>query len=168
MARACWYSGVIWRAAIPRDRSPSTTHRPENGAESVLTTRPPSGHLPAKTARWSTITQNYEGTSQIQRMVPDPAHGHGPAAPQEVKLGRWLAGFPVCRADKGAPDPKWGGPFSCPCCPIGAGYFPVVSGPRAESVLTPCLDCPVDTDPVVSGPRAESGLSAFLPTNVSE
>ena len=25
--------------------------------------------LPAKTARWSTITQIYEGTNQIQRMV---------------------------------------------------------------------------------------------------
>ena len=26
-------------------------------------------HLPAETARWSTITQIYEGTSQIQCMV---------------------------------------------------------------------------------------------------
>jgi alkylation response protein AidB-like acyl-CoA dehydrogenase len=28
-----------------------------------------TGHLPAETARWSTITQIYEGTNQIQRMV---------------------------------------------------------------------------------------------------
>jgi alkylation response protein AidB-like acyl-CoA dehydrogenase len=26
-------------------------------------------HLPAETAPWSTITQIYEGTNQIQRMV---------------------------------------------------------------------------------------------------
>jgi len=35
----------------------------------VLTNRPPSGHLPAETDRWSTITQIYEGTNQIQRLV---------------------------------------------------------------------------------------------------
>jgi alkylation response protein AidB-like acyl-CoA dehydrogenase len=35
----------------------------------VLTSRHPTGHLPAETARWSTITQIYEGTNQIQRMV---------------------------------------------------------------------------------------------------
>jgi alkylation response protein AidB-like acyl-CoA dehydrogenase len=29
----------------------------------------PTCHLPAKTARWSTIIQIYEGTNQIQRMV---------------------------------------------------------------------------------------------------
>jgi hypothetical protein len=34
-----------------------------------LTTCTPSGHLPAETARWSTITQIYEGTNQIQRVV---------------------------------------------------------------------------------------------------
>jgi hypothetical protein len=38
-------------------------------AESVLTPGHPSCHLPAETARWSTITQIYEGTNQIQRMV---------------------------------------------------------------------------------------------------
>jgi len=42
---------------------------PENGAESVLTPCRPTGYLPAKTARRSTITQIYEGTNQIQRMV---------------------------------------------------------------------------------------------------
>jgi alkylation response protein AidB-like acyl-CoA dehydrogenase len=35
----------------------------------VLTPRCPAGHLPAETARWSTITQIYEGTNQIQRNV---------------------------------------------------------------------------------------------------
>jgi alkylation response protein AidB-like acyl-CoA dehydrogenase len=35
----------------------------------VLTPRRPTGRLPAETARWSTITQIYEGTNQIQRMV---------------------------------------------------------------------------------------------------
>jgi len=35
----------------------------------VLTSRWPICDLPAETARWSTITQIYEGTNQIQRMV---------------------------------------------------------------------------------------------------
>ena len=50
---------------------PGFSSDPENGAESVLTPcrLPPDGHLPAETARWSTITQIYEGTNQIQRMV---------------------------------------------------------------------------------------------------
>jgi len=39
------------------------------GAESVLTLRHAICHLPAETARWSTITQIYEGTNQIQRVV---------------------------------------------------------------------------------------------------
>jgi alkylation response protein AidB-like acyl-CoA dehydrogenase len=30
---------------------------------------PPTGDLLAKTARWSMITQIYEGTNQIQRMM---------------------------------------------------------------------------------------------------
>jgi alkylation response protein AidB-like acyl-CoA dehydrogenase len=40
-----------------------------DGAEPVLTIRRATCHLPAETARWSTITQIYEGTNQIQRMV---------------------------------------------------------------------------------------------------
>jgi alkylation response protein AidB-like acyl-CoA dehydrogenase len=40
-----------------------------DGAESVLTQSNSASHLPAKTARWSTITQIYEGTNQIQRVV---------------------------------------------------------------------------------------------------
>jgi len=39
------------------------------GAESVLTPMGSTRRLPAETARWSTITQIYEGTNQIQRMV---------------------------------------------------------------------------------------------------
>jgi alkylation response protein AidB-like acyl-CoA dehydrogenase len=35
----------------------------------VLTPGHPARDLPAETARWSTITQIYEGTNQIQRMV---------------------------------------------------------------------------------------------------
>ena len=38
-------------------------------AESVLIPRRRASQLPAETARWSTITQIYEGTNQIQRMV---------------------------------------------------------------------------------------------------
>jgi len=39
------------------------------GTESVLTHGRPACHLPGETARRSTITQIYEGTNQIQRMV---------------------------------------------------------------------------------------------------
>jgi alkylation response protein AidB-like acyl-CoA dehydrogenase len=39
------------------------------GAESVLTSDPTPRHLPAGTGRRSAITQIYEGTNQIQRMV---------------------------------------------------------------------------------------------------
>jgi len=38
-------------------------------AESVLSHGHAACDLPAETARWSTITQIYEGTNQIQRMV---------------------------------------------------------------------------------------------------
>jgi alkylation response protein AidB-like acyl-CoA dehydrogenase len=38
-------------------------------AGSALAHGHPTGHLPAETARWSTITQIYEGTNQIQRLV---------------------------------------------------------------------------------------------------
>jgi len=42
---------------------------PGSGAEYVLTLGYPTRHLPAEIARLSTITQIYEGTNQIQRMV---------------------------------------------------------------------------------------------------
>jgi len=35
----------------------------------VLTRGRPACHLPAETALWSTITQIYEGTNQIQRVI---------------------------------------------------------------------------------------------------
>jgi alkylation response protein AidB-like acyl-CoA dehydrogenase len=35
----------------------------------VLTPWPSAGYLPAETARLATITQIYEGTNQIQRVV---------------------------------------------------------------------------------------------------
>jgi hypothetical protein len=41
----------------------------QDGAESVLTLDRLTCHLPAETTRWLTITQIYEGTNQIQRMV---------------------------------------------------------------------------------------------------
>ena len=46
-----------------------TVANPANGAESVLTPGRSTGHLAAETARRSTITQIYEGTNQIQRLV---------------------------------------------------------------------------------------------------
>lgn len=52
------------------DRAGHGNGRPiGNGAESVLTCGQPEPDLPAETARWSTITQIYQGTYQIQRMV---------------------------------------------------------------------------------------------------
>jgi alkylation response protein AidB-like acyl-CoA dehydrogenase len=47
----------------------ATVGLPADGAESVLTPGRPECRLPAETARWSTITQIYEGTNQIQRVV---------------------------------------------------------------------------------------------------
>ena len=41
----------------------------EPRAESVLTPDRSTREQPAETARWSTITQIYEGTNQIQRVV---------------------------------------------------------------------------------------------------
>jgi hypothetical protein len=48
---------------------PSATERRPDGADFVLTHGHATRRLPAETARWSTITQIYEGTNQIQRMV---------------------------------------------------------------------------------------------------
>jgi alkylation response protein AidB-like acyl-CoA dehydrogenase len=47
----------------------ATVPQAGQGAESVLTPGYPTGCLPAETAPWSTITQIYEGTNQIQRVV---------------------------------------------------------------------------------------------------
>ena len=49
-------------------RTTAASH-PDSGADSVLTPRRPTCHLPAETAARSTITQIYEGTNQIQRVV---------------------------------------------------------------------------------------------------
>jgi hypothetical protein len=46
---------------------PRTIQGPRAG--SVLTPRRLTGHLPAETAHGSGITQIYEGTNQIQRVV---------------------------------------------------------------------------------------------------
>jgi alkylation response protein AidB-like acyl-CoA dehydrogenase len=58
----CW-SGV-GRTRNVTGSSPATTR-----AEAVLAHGHPARRLPAETARWPTITQIYEGTNQIQRMV---------------------------------------------------------------------------------------------------
>ena len=55
-------------STMPTRKAKGSSH-PANGAESVLTPRRPICHLPAQTAHWSTITQIYQGTNQIQRMV---------------------------------------------------------------------------------------------------
>src|SRR6266567_2389883 len=48
---------------------------PGNGAESVLTPRRPTGHLPVK-------LPPVHDSPDLGRHQPDPAHGHGQAAPQ--------------------------------------------------------------------------------------
>ena len=50
-------------------RATVTSINCESRAGSVLTHDHPKCRLPAETARWSTITQIYEGTNQIQRVV---------------------------------------------------------------------------------------------------
>jgi alkylation response protein AidB-like acyl-CoA dehydrogenase len=51
--------------------SPGATHVDDvgTGAGSALAPRLFAGRLPAETATRSTITQIYEGTNQVQRMV---------------------------------------------------------------------------------------------------
>ena len=78
--------------------------------------------LPAETARWSTITQIYEGTNQIQRMV---------MARQLLKglfRGTDLRFLRSCGSGNGPSDAESGGPFSCLVCPIDAAYFPSFPG----------------------------------------
>jgi hypothetical protein len=72
---------VAERRGLERFRTDQPSARPSTGdngryggatgigAESVLTPRRLTEHLPAETARRSTITQIYEGTNQIQRVV---------------------------------------------------------------------------------------------------
>jgi hypothetical protein len=73
---------ALTRAGRPRVRIPDTgeqgssrpcqdrrTHRPQCGAELVLTRAGPAGQLPAETAGTSTRFTIFEGTSEIQRMI---------------------------------------------------------------------------------------------------
>ena len=85
-------------------------------AESVLTHGYPACRLTAETAARSTITQIYEGTNQIQRMV------------MARQLLKWLISAtdlrflePVSR-ETGRQTNETGGPFSCPACPVDADF----------------------------------------------
>ena len=73
------------------------------------------------------ITQIYEGTNQIQRMV---------MARQLLKgyIRPLTCGFSGCLGWNGPPDSESGGPFSCPDYPVRAGCFPSFPDP----VLNPC------------------------------
>src|SRR5450755_1566197 len=91
-------------------------------AESVLTPRHPTGHLPAETARWSTITQIYEGTNQFQRMVMARQLLKGLFSPTDCGFSNLSA------RETGRQINESGGPFSCPGYPVDAGYFPSFPG----------------------------------------
>jgi hypothetical protein len=94
----------------------------------VLTPRCPAGHLAAETARWSTITQIYEGTNQIQRMVMARQLLKRLISPTYLRILE-----PVSR-ETGRQINESGSPLSCPCCSVDAGYFPSFPGP----MLNPC------------------------------
>ncbi len=75
------------------------------------------------TAARSTITQIYEGTNQIQRMV------------MARQLLKWLISAadlrflePVSR-ETGRQTNETGGPFSCPACPVDADFPPSFPDP---------------------------------------
>ena len=78
--------------------------------------------------RDATITQIYEGTNQIQRMVMARQLLKGLLSPTDLPFLR-LTG-PV----DGPSGAKSGGPFSRPVCPISTGYFPLFP----NRVLNPC------------------------------
>jgi len=74
------------------------------------------------------ITQIYEGTNQIQRMV---------MARQLLKgllMGTDLRFLRSCGSGNGPSDAELGGPFSCPGWLVCTGYFPSFPDP----VLNPC------------------------------
>jgi hypothetical protein len=80
----------------PRDRTyqENTAVLVEPRAESVLTPGRSAHDLPAETAVWSTITQIYEGTNQIQRMVM--ARQAGPRVGRNhsrVRIARLMPGY---------------------------------------------------------------------------
>ena len=63
------------------------------------------------------ITQIYEGTNQIQRMVMARQLLKGLLSPTDLRILE-----PAARET--GQTHESGGPFSCPGCPIDAGYFP--------------------------------------------
>jgi hypothetical protein len=89
----------------------------------VLTHGHPACRLTAETAARSTITQIYEGTNQIQRMV---------MARQLLKrliIATDLRFLEPVSRETGRQTNETGSPFSCPDCPIDAGYFPSFPDP---------------------------------------
>jgi len=68
------------------------------------------------------ITQIYEGTNQIQRMVMARQLLKGLFSPTDL---RFLE--PVSR-ETGRQINESGGPLSCPCCPVDTGYLPSLPG----------------------------------------
>ena len=69
------------------------------------------------------ITQIYEGTNQIQRMVMARQLLKGLFSPTDLRILE-----PVPR-ETGRQPHESGGPFSCPGCPVDAGYFPSFPDP---------------------------------------
>jgi hypothetical protein len=71
--RPCWCwcrcGDTRYRPWTPPTIKAESSGDPENGAEPALTPGCRTGRLPAETVTRSTITQIYEGTNQIQRMV---------------------------------------------------------------------------------------------------
>jgi hypothetical protein len=55
---------LVLRYAPPKKMGNATAGLPADGAESVLTPGRIARDLPAETARWSTISQIYEGTNR--------------------------------------------------------------------------------------------------------
>ena len=74
------------------------------------------------------ITQIYEGTNQIQRMVMARQLFKGLLRPTDLGVLE-----PAARAT-GRQTYEFGGPFSYPYCPVDAGCFPSFPDP----VLNPC------------------------------
>jgi len=56
----------------------------------MLTRGYPTRDLPAEFARWSTITQIYEGTNQIQRMVMAGSYSNNPTWSFSVNCAKWV------------------------------------------------------------------------------
>jgi hypothetical protein len=68
------------------------------------------------------ITQIYEGTNQIQRMVMARQLLKGLFSPTDLRILE-----PASR-ETGRQAYESGGPLSCPGCPVDAGYFPSFPG----------------------------------------